>query len=376
MFTYIQYYLIAVLALFAIPAIYMGGHWLWSGFILMNAVIILGDALLGEDTSERSVRYPKILEIPLHLALPILTCILVSFAWASGQGTADFLGIGKFLNPYLPMDLIAARANTSGFDYLGGVLSVGFLVAGFGTNVAHELTHRTHSRFSMITGRWLLSMSCNADFSIEHVYGHHVNVGTAIDPATAKRGDNVYSFIMSSTMLSHLSAWNLEARRLKNRGHHIASWHNQMLTGYAMSLCWMLVFALAGGVLGVVLFLGQAFLAKAILEIVNYMEHYGMYRHEGEPVMPHHSWNSNKRMSGMILFSLTRHSAHHENGALPFWELSAYEEDTPTLPMGYLSSIFICLVPFLWRKHIDPGLTQWDDQHGHAVPDSAGLSDA
>ena len=37
-------------------------------------------------------------------------------------------------------------------------------------------------------------MSCNAEFSNEHVYGHHVNVCTDKDPASAKRGENVCLF--------------------------------------------------------------------------------------------------------------------------------------------------------------------------------------
>ena len=364
MLNYLQYYLVAFLTLLIVPSIYLGGAWLWLGFVATNLVIILGDALLGNDTNAIEVRYPKLLELPLHFALPILGMVMLSLAWVSGEGSQDLLGIGAFLNSVVPYDVFAARESTTGLHYLGGVLSVGFLVAGFGTNVAHELTHRTHSRLSMITGRWLLSMSCNADFSIEHVYGHHVNVGTERDPATAKRGDNIYAFIVRSSWLGHLSAWELELRRLKNRGYHPASWHNQMLTGYAMSLCWLGLFVWAGGWLGAVFFLGQAFMAKSILEIVNFMEHYGMSRKEGERVMPHHSWNSNKRMSGMILFSLTRHSAHHENGALPFWELEAYAEDAPTLPWGYLSTIFICLVPPLWRWHIDASLRKWEAQYG------------
>ena len=376
MLNYIKYYLVALLSLWLIPSFFLGGYWLWSGFIIPSLVAVLGDALLGDEPSEEEVRYPKLLELPLYWALPILSLVLLSLAWISGSGTTDFLGMGAALNLVLPFDVFEARANNTFFTYLGAVFSAGFMLATYGTNVAHELTHRTHSPWAMIQGRWLFSMSCNADFAIEHVYGHHVNVGTQKDPATARRGENVYAFILRSTLMGHVSAWHLELKRLKNRGYSPWSWRNQMLTGYAMSLCWIALFAWAGGVPGLVLFFGVAIIAKSLLEIVNFMEHYGLSREEGEPVMPHHSWNSNKRMSGILLFSLTRHSAHHENGSVPFWELSAYEHQAPTLPLGYLSTVFVCLVPFLWRRHIEAELRAWEHPDGNELLENGGIADA
>ena len=102
----------------------------------------------------------------------------MSFAWTSGNGTQDFLGIGVFLTGYFPIDFLAARNSSVWSDYIGDLLGVGFMVAGYGTNMGHELTHRTKNWVSMMEGRWLLSASCNADFAIGHVYGHHVTVGT------------------------------------------------------------------------------------------------------------------------------------------------------------------------------------------------------
>ena len=48
-----------------------------------------------------------------------------------------------------------------------------------------------------------------------------------------------------------------------------------------------------------------------MLEGVNYMEHYGLVREEGAPIEPKHSWNTNKRISSVLLYNLTRHSSHH-----------------------------------------------------------------
>ncbi len=122
---------------------------------------------------------------------------------------------------------------------------------------------------------------------------------------------------------------------------------------------WIGLFAYAGGTTGVGLFLVQAMIAKFLLEIVNYMEHYGVVRDPSGPVLPQHSWNTNKRMSGITLYTLTRHSAHHEHGTLPFWELNPYPE-APQMPQGYLTTIVLCLIPPLWYRIMGPRLDEWD----------------
>jgi len=70
-------------------------------------------------------------------------------------------------------------------------------------------------------------------------------------------------------------------------------------------------------------------------------------------------------MSGMILYSLTRHSAHHEMGLKPFWTLPAHV-DAPEMPQGYQTTLFICLVPPLWKRTVDPKLEEWDRLHAEA----------
>ena len=59
------------------------------------------------------------------------------------------------------------------------------------------------------------------------------------------------------------------------------------------------------------MFFGIAMFAKFFLESVNYMEHYGLVRIKGTPVELHHSWNTNKRISSILLYNVTRHSHHH-----------------------------------------------------------------
>ena len=276
---------------------------MWMGFVTIFSVMILGDAFLSEDPSQPEYDYPLLLELPLHMALPFVFILLVSFAWSSGSEDQDLVNLGEILNGLFSYDFLGARSENVFFDYLGALLGVGYMVSGYGTVVGHDLAHRTRNRMSLIEARWLLSASCNADFAIEHVYGHHVTVGTKDDPATARRGENVYAFSIRSTVMGHISAWKHELKNLRKKGNNIFSPKNKMITGYLMSLFWCVLFFVAGGNFGLMLFFGQAVLAKFNLEVVNYMEHYGLVRNSNHKVGPEHSWNTNKRMSTMVLFS-------------------------------------------------------------------------
>ena len=359
MMKYLNYYIAPVLSLVVMIGILLGGHWMWFGLAVLFVVVIGGDAVLGEDASQPEYRHPWLIELPLHLALPFVAMLLLSFSWASGSGTQDFLGIGQLLTGLFSYDFFTERNGNVWSDYVGALLGVGFIVAGYGTNVGHELTHRIKDRIAMLEGRWLLSASCNADFSIEHVYGHHVTVGTDKDPATARRGENVYTFFIRSTVFGHISAWKHELKRLRKKRFSLFSFRNRMITGYIMSVFLCAIFFSAGGVLGLILFLGQAVFAKFILEIVNYMEHYGLTRRSAQRIGPEHSWNTNKRMSSMVLFSLTRHSGHHEKPMVKFWKLDPYK-NAPQMPYGYLTTLVICLIPPLWYRTINPGLNEWE----------------
>jgi len=359
---YLKYYITPFLAPIVMIGILLGGHWMWLGLIVLFAIVIGGDAFFGDDVSHSKYSHPWLIELPLHLALPLIIPMLLSLAWSSGGGAKDFLGIGQLLGSLISYDFLAERNTNTWSDYLGAVLGSGFMVAGYATNVGHEFIHRINDRISMLKGRWLLSISCNPDFAIEHVYGHHVNVCTDDDPATARKGENVYAFFIRSAVFGHLSAWKHEIRRLRKQGHNLFSLRNRIITGYLMSAFWCLLFFIPGGVFGLILFLGQALVAKFVLEIVNYMEHYGLTRKPGQPVGPEHSWNTNRSMSTIVLFSLTRHSSHHEKPRVKFWKLNPYA-NAPEMPQGYLTTLLICLIPPLWYRTITPKLNEWEKQY-------------
>jgi len=228
-----------------------------------------------------------------------------------------------------------------------------------GTISAHELTHRTWDRVSMFIGRWLLAFSFDTSFAIEHVYGHHRYVSTFADPATAPRGRTVYLHIVASTLRGNLSAWHIEADRLRKKKRPVFSVHNAFLRGHAMSVLLLALAFAMGGPVAAAYFTACALLGKALLEVVNYMEHYGLVRHPSTPVQPRHSWNTNRRLSSWTMFNLTRHSHHHANGEVPYHALSP-SPDAPMMLNGYLTTIVIALVPPLWRALMKPKLDAWD----------------
>jgi alkane 1-monooxygenase len=217
----------------------------------------------------------------------------------------------------------------------------------------------------MFVGRWLLAFSFDSNFAIEHVYGHHRYVSTTEDPATAPRGRNVYSHIVISTIRGNISAWNIEQQRLGRKRQGLFSYHNVAIRGYMMSLAIMLVSFLVAGWTGVLFFIAAGLWGKALLEIVNYMEHYGMVRDIETPVQPRHSWNTNKRFSSWTMFNLTRHSHHHAQGEVPYHELKPYNE-APMMINGYLGTIAVALIPPLWHKLMTPKVLDWDARYATA----------
>lgn len=359
MIHYVKYLFTPILMSVVTIGVLLGAGWMWLGLAAIFLFVVGGDAISGDDLSRPDYKHKWILNLNLYATLPVLLFMLFCLAWMCGSPQSDALGFGALVKSMTGHDIFNARENTNVFHLTGAVLGVGLAVAGYGTNVAHELTHRTSDPMAMTVGRWLLALGCQADFSIEHVYGHHLHVATQKDPATALRGENVYAFIVRSTVRGHVSAWRLEESRLKKRGYATLSWRNRMLRGYAMSLSVVLAFAALGGLIGIIVFFAQALVSKVVLEIVNYMEHYGLVRVPGQAVKPRHSWNTNKWMSSLVLYSLTRHSAHHEKGSLPFYELNPYPE-APTMPYGYLTTIVITLLPPIWRRVMETKLAEWD----------------
>jgi NAD(P)H-flavin reductase/ferredoxin len=354
---YMKYFLFHGVGLLSAVAILAGGHYITAELLAVLTFYIVGDAVFGDDTSSPVFKHSGILTAQLWLALPFLMLIVFAAVWSIAPG--DPLGFGRWITRLTSYDVIAARDATAFVHHVSTVILTGLMIGMIGTITAHELTHRTWDPVSMFIGRWLLAFSFDTVFSIEHVYGHHRYVSTEHDPATAPRGRNVYHHIVASTIKGNISAWKIEARRLARKGYGLFSPHNAVIRGHLMSALLVGVAGAIGGLAGAGFFVLCALWGKALLEIVNYMEHYGMVRNPQTPVQPRHSWNTNKRISSWSMFNLTRHSHHHAQGEVPYQDLKPFP-DAPMMINGYLTTILVALMPPIWHAHITPKLLAWD----------------
>ncbi|MFY9180246.1 MAG: alkane 1-monooxygenase [Venatoribacter sp.] len=357
---YLKFFLFHLIGITSAVFLLGGGHFITLGFALVVCFYLLGDAYAGDDTSTPKYQHPKVLTVQLWLALPLLSWIVFTAIWSVLD--TDPLGYGAFVTQLTGYDVLAARAENGLLQLVTSILLTGLMIGLIGTITAHELTHRTWDKISMFVGRWLLAFSFDTIFSIEHVYGHHHYVATRQDPATAPRGRNVYYHILASTIKGNISAWKIEKARLQRSKKALFSWHNVFLRGHAMSLLLVLGAYAMGGVTAMLFFIACALWGKALLEIVNYMEHYGLVRNPNEPVQPRHSWNSNKRISSWSMFNLTRHSHHHAQGEVPYQDLRPFP-DAPMMIGGYLTTIIVAMIPPLWHSKMTPKVLEWDKKY-------------
>lgn len=354
---YLKFFMFHGVGLLSAMALLIGGRFVTGGLLAVLALYMVGDAVCGDDTSTPVYRRPGILTAQLWMALPLLALIVFSSVWSVSAG--DPLGFGAWLTGITGYDLLAAREATAFGHHVSGWILTGLMIGMVGTIPAHELTHRTWDPVSMLLGRWLLAFSFDASFAVEHVYGHHRYVSTEEDPATAPRGRNVYAHVAISTVKGNVSAWKIERARLAKRGLSTLSIHNAVLRGYAMSAALVALAYALGGAVGAGFFIACALWGKALLEIVNYMEHYGMVRDPATPVQPRHSWNTNRRISSWSMFNLTRHSHHHAQGEVAYQDLRPYE-DAPMMINGYLTTLVVAMIPPLWHHLMTPKVLAWD----------------
>jgi hypothetical protein len=349
---YLRYFGTHILVWAATLGLLMGGSWYWLGLGVGVAGWIVGDALSVQgDTEPPTYHHRRILDLACYSLFPSLVVMCFVFVWALSPD--DVLGFGAQLATWTGSEILSAKSASGPIHYLGGSLSYGLAVAMGGMLTAHELTHRTNSKLAMWLGRWMLAMSFNASLEVAHVFGHHRDVGTPADPATAYRGESVYAFFVRSTVGQVFQGWALESKAgrpfLRNR---VA--HGFMRSGLVAGL-----FLITGGWLSLGFFLLSAAWNKLLLESLNYMEHYGLVRVPGAPIEARHSWDSDRAFCQAALFNLPFHADHHHRAGVQYPELRR-DDTAPILGQGYLAAVPIVLVPPLWRRVMAPLLADWD----------------
>ena len=255
-----------------------------------------------------------------------------------------------------------AAAQADWLTVLGIAFSVGFITGSQGITFAHELGH-SKFKSDRFCGWILMTSVCYGHFMVEHYRGHHPRAATHDDPATSRRGESLYRFLPRTLWGSLVSGWRLEAQRLRQVK---SSWLRSPLAWSALASLTLLALpaALPAALLPAqfaakcaVFFACQAIVAFGLLEIVNYIEHYGLERHtrpagEGlpatrrEPFGVMHAWNADHVATNSMLANLQRHSDHHMHAWKPYATLEPLPG--PQLPTGYAGCLLLAMLPPLW----------------------------
>ncbi len=332
-------YLLAYIApLSAFLGIYFGGIWSFGAVYVAFGIIPLLELVLPYSkenfAKEKEEKRSVILffDVLLYLNVPILyAAILYYFITIEAGGLTTFETVGMTLN-------------------------IGVLIGTIGINVAHELGHRT-TKFEQFLSKMLLLSAMYMHFIIEHNRGHHKNVATPEDPASARLGESIYGFWFRSITQSYIGAWKLETQRLKRQGKAVISSENDMIWFQIIQVIYLLTVGAVFGWAMILYALAIALGGVILLETVNYIEHYGLSRKKlasgrYENVLPIHSWNSNHELGRIFLYELTRHSDHHFKATRKYQVLRHFEE-SPQLPLGYPASMLLALLPPVWFGYMN-----------------------
>jgi alkane 1-monooxygenase len=325
-----------------------GGLWVFGGIAYAFAIIPIVDHLMGvtasgidPNTEERALLFHRV----------------ITWAWVPIQIGLIFTFIA----------IAGTDLRTPG-EMIVIMIAVGLLTGGIGITYAHELMHQTN-RFERALSEILMTSTLYGHFCIEHVYGHHIHVGTPKDPVSARYGESIYKFYPRAVLGSLLSAWRIQRDRMARRDQPVYALSNpfwRYALAYAVYVS--VAYALAGW-FGVGLFVLQAVVAFTLLEIINYVEHYGLRRRQladgrYERVQPHHSWNASHRITNYFLINLQRHSDHHKHPQRRYPVLQHYHEaDAPQLPFGYPTMLILSLLAPLWFWIMNPRVEDWRRRH-------------
>ena len=322
--------------------------WTWSAVIVIQGIVPLLDAPFGRIVTRFTRDEQAALGRDLPLRLVPWTCGVV---WLATLAWAIIVTPQIMQLPVLPI--------------VGFVVSLGVVGGIMAINVGHELIHRNH-KAERFFGGVLLASACYGVFKVEHVRGHHLRVGTQADPATARLNETVYAFVPRAVVGTFHHAWRLEADRLA-RGHHTGFASvvgNEALQWTMLSVAFAAAAVWVSGWAALVVFLLGGLIAIIELELVDYIEHYGLLRGTDAngavmPVRYEHSWDYSGWFTNALLINLQRHSDHHAHGGRAFGALNSHLE-APQLPASYATMMKIALIPPLYRRIIHPKLAARD----------------
>lgn len=321
----------------------------WGLFTLLDALTGLDKANYDPNTPDAGLYWHRLITV---IWFPVQFALLVWMLW------------------YVPQ-----AAHLGGLEKAMLFFGMGIVSGTIGINYSHELMHQKPA-----VERWmadlLLASVLYSHFRSEHLRVHHLYIGTPRDPVTARYNEGFHRFLPRVLVQCHQSAWKAEVAMLARRNLPATHKSNPYWRYAALQAGFLVLALILGGWLGLGLFLFQAAVAIWQLELVNYIEHYGLTRrHLGngkyEHVLPRHSWNASHRASNWLLINLQRHSDHHYKPDRRYPLLQSHSEaDAPQLPYGYPVMTMAAMVPPLfkqimnkrvkaWRQTYYPDITDW-----------------
>jgi alkane 1-monooxygenase len=322
----------------------------WYFFSALDAVLGLNLENADPQTGEDKLTWYKAITL---VWAPVQFCLLFGLIWyVTGPGDAHL----------------------SALETIVLFFGVGVITGTVGINYSHELMHQ-RNRTERFLGDVLLAMVLYSHFRSEHLLVHHRHVGTPRDPVTARLGEGFHRFFPRVLRQSLRSSFRAEKEMLARKGKPWSDLSNPFFRYWALQGGMVLLAVLLGGIEGFLLFLLQAGTAIWQLELVNYVEHYGLtrkYLGEGryEHVKPRHSWNAAHKASNWLLINLQRHSDHHYKPDRRFPLLQTYAEDeAPQLPYGYPIMTMAAMVPPVWRRVMNPRVRRWREMYYPEITD-------
>jgi len=320
----------------------------WNTYTILDGFLGLNLENANPDTKDNDLYWYRLIT---WAWVPIQFFTLFGLIWYVGQ--ADHL---------------------SGLEKFGLFFGVGVVTGTLGINYSHELMHQK-PRFERFLSEMLLAMVLYSHFRSEHLLVHHRYIGTPRDPVTARYNESFFRFFPRVLKQCLQSSFRAEKEMLARKGLPWTDASNPFWRYWAMQGGMLALAVLLGGWSGLVLFLVQAFVAVWQLELVNYVEHYGLtrkYLGDGkyEHVKPLHSWNAAQKATNWLLINLQRHSDHHYKPDRRFPLLQNYSSsDAPQLPYGYAVMTTSAMIPPLWRRMMNPRVRKWRQMYYPEITD-------
>lgn len=313
-----------------------GGWWAGAALLTMTVVNQLADAAFDQMTRGRAGKLTAALLPPLlalfHFALLPLA------VWSIALSTLD----------------PASRAAL--------FVAYGLFFGSVSNAVGHELIHRT-SRIPFQLGKWLFISHLFGHHTSAHRLIHHPYVATRFDPNSARMNESFYRFFARAWKGSFKAGLAAENAR---RGLPDTSREIGLSNPYFHYICGGAVFlgiaAGFAGIAGLASYLGLALMAQGGLLLTDYVQHYGLSRHQDangrfEPVGPNHSWNAPHWFTRNLTLNAPLHSQHHAHPGRPFTELTN-DPAAPQLPFSPGLMAIIALNPARWRRVMNPRVAE------------------